>query len=236
MYNTIIFDLDDTLTHDKENIRVAFKFVLEYKGENYTDEKFERFYVIDKKTWRDRALGILKCPFEDDIKKKTEFFRASRFLKYFEDTISYEEAVKMNDIYLKGMMEHVVSRDGALEIVQYLYNKNYKLVVATNGPLIPLKTKLEKLQIAPYFSKIFSAEEVGFMKPRKEFFEGLLKKAEVFEKDRVLLIGDDLEKDIKGGIDNGIDTCWCNYTGEENKTDYIPKYEVHKLEELKEIL
>lgn len=236
MYNTIIFDLDDTLTHDKENIRVAFKIVLEYKGESYTDEKFERFYYIDKKTWRDRAAGKLITPFEDDIKKKTEYVRASRFLNYFENTISYEEAVKMNNLYINGMMEHVVSREGALEIIQYLYNKNYKLVVATNGPLIPLKTKLEKLKIAPYFLAIFSAEEVGFMKPKKEYFDGLLKKAQISEKESVLLIGDDLEKDIKGGLDNGLDTCWCNYTGEDNKTEYIPTYEIRKLEELRKIL
>ena len=36
MYDTIIFDLDDTLTDDCENIRQAFKIVLEYKKEYYT--------------------------------------------------------------------------------------------------------------------------------------------------------------------------------------------------------
>lgn len=236
MYNTIIFDLDDTLTNDKENIRVAFKKVLEYKKETYTDEKFDRFYQIDKKTWRDRASGKLTTPFEDDIKKKTEYVRASRFLNYFENTISYEEAVGLNNLYIYGMMENVVSREGTLDIIQYLYNKNYRLVVATNGPLVPLKTKLEKLKIAEYFSVIFSAEEVGAMKPKKEYFDGLFKKLQIYEKESVLLIGDDLEKDIKGGIDNGIDTCWCNYTGEENKTEYIPTYEINKLEYLKNIL
>ena len=69
IYNTIIFDLDDTLTDDCENIRQAFKIVLNYKKENYTDEKFERFYSIDKKTWRDRAAGKLITPYEDDIEK-----------------------------------------------------------------------------------------------------------------------------------------------------------------------
>jgi len=70
MYNTIIFDLDDTLTDDCENIRQAFKIVLEYKKEDYTDEKFERFYSIDKKTWKDRAAGQLITPYEDDIEKR----------------------------------------------------------------------------------------------------------------------------------------------------------------------
>lgn len=46
MYHTIIFDLDDTLTDDKENIREAFKIVMKYREENYNEEKFERFYMF----------------------------------------------------------------------------------------------------------------------------------------------------------------------------------------------
>lgn len=70
MYDTIIFDLDDTLTDDCENIRQAFKIVLEYKKEYYTDDKFEIFYNIDKKTWRDRADGRLITPYENDKEKR----------------------------------------------------------------------------------------------------------------------------------------------------------------------
>lgn len=32
------------------------------------------------------------------------------------------------------------------------------------------------------------------------------------------------------------DTCWCNYNNELKSTIYVPKYEIHKLEELKQIL
>ena len=184
--------------------------------------------------------GKIKTPFDNDKDptKKVEYIRSSRFLKYYENQISYEEAIILYNIYIKGMMEDVIPREGAFEIVKYLYDKNYKLIVGTNGPKIPLQTKLEKLKIDSYFDTIFSAEEVGFMKPQKPYFDGLLKKSNISDsdKDNIIIIGDDLLKDIKGGIDNGIDTCWCNYTGEENKTGYIPKYEINKLEELKEIL
>lgn len=236
MYKTIIFDLDDTLTDDCENIREAFKVVLKYKKEDYTDEKFKRFYDIDKKTWKDRVEGKLITPFEDDIIKKAEWLRASRFLKYFNNSITYDEAVEINNIYMEGMKEKVVSREGVLDIIKYLYDKKYNLVIATNGPKIPLKSKLEKLKIDKYISTIFSAEEVGFMKPYKQFYERLFEKAKITKKEEVLFIGDELKKDIKGGIENNIDTCWCNHNREKNLTEYIPKYEIHKLEELKEII
>lgn len=236
MYDTIIFDLDDTLTDDYENIKQAFKIVLDYKGEKYTDEKFEKFYAIDKKTWRDRAAGILVTPYENDVKKKTEWLRASRFLKYFGDSIDYDEAVNINDVYVEGMKKKVVAKDGALDIIQYLYNKNYNLVIATNGPKVPLKSKLEKLQIDKYLKFTFSSEEVGCMKPHVDYYEGLFKRIGNPIKENILFIGDELEKDIKGGIESNIDTCWCNYDNKSNSTTYVPKYEIHKLEELKQIL
>ena len=236
MYNTIIFDLDDTLTDDCANIREAFKIVLKYKKEVYTDAKFEIFYSIDKKTWKDIAVGKLITPYEDDIEKKAEWLRASRFLKYFGDSIDYNEAVHINNIYMDGMKKKVVAREGTLDIIKYLYNKKYTLIIATNGPTVPLKSKLKKLQIEKYFKTIFSADEVGFMKPHKEFYKGLLKKSGNPVKEKILFIGDELEKDIKGGIENNIDTCWCNYNNKEKSTIYIPKYEIHKLEELKQIL
>ena len=211
MYKVLIFDLDDTLTNNLENVKEAFKKVIEYRKEKFTEEKFSKFYNIDLKFWSDRANGKLLTPYEDNKEKKVEWLRANRFIKYFgENNISYEEAVKVNDIYMNGMKEKVVPRENCFEVIKYLYDKNYKIVIATNGPLIPLKIKIEKLDIFKYMDTIFSAEEIGFMKPSKEFYEGLMNKSNLKVKEDILFIGDDLEKDIKGGIENGIDTCWCN--------------------------
>lgn len=237
MYKVLIFDLDDTLTNNLENVKEAFKKVIEYRKEKFTEEKFSKFYNIDLKFWSDRANGKLLTPYEDNKEKKVEWLRANRFIKYFgENNISYEEAVKVNDIYMNGMKEKVVPRENCFEVIKYLYDKNYKIVIATNGPLIPLKIKIEKLDIFKYMDTIFLAEEIGFMKPSKEFYEGLMNKSNLKVKEDILFIGDDLEKDIKGGIENGIDTCWCNYDNIPNNLSYIPKYEIHNLVDLKNIL
>ena len=235
MYKTIIFDLDDTLTNDCENIREAFKIVLKYMKEDYTDEKFNRFYKIDKQTWANRAAGKLLTPYEDSIEKKAEWLRAYRFLKYFEDKISYEEAVHINEIYMNGMKKHVIARDNCYEVIKYLYDKEYKLVIATNGPIVPLRSKIEKLGITDDIDTIFSAEEVGYMKPHKAFYEGLLKKAKLTNLKDSLFIGDELEKDVKGAIENKIDICWCNYNNIINDK-YKINYEINNLKELENIL
>lgn len=235
MYKTIIFDLDDTLTDDKANIKEALKIVMKYMNIKYTENNFKRFYEIDKATWRDRAAGKLLTPYEDNNEKKTEWIRSSRFLKFFNNKITYEKAVKLNDIYMDGMKEHVVPREGTKEIIKYIFLKGYKIIIATNGPSIPLKTKIEKLGITEYVDTIFAADEVGYMKPHKQYYDGLLKKADITNTSEILFIGDDLDKDIKGGEENNIDTCWCNYNNEINNK-YNTKYEITNLIQLKEIL
>lgn len=236
MYKTIIFDLDDTLTNDLENTRNAFRVAMNFRNQEFTEEDFLRFHEIDVKTWRDRAAGKIITPYEDDKVKKTEWIRASRFIKFFgEENISYQEAVETNNAYMEGMKEKVVARPGALETIKYLSEQGYRLAIATNGPKIPLQTKIEKLGIANYINTVFSSEEVGFMKPFREFYDGLMKKLEITDRSEVLFVGDDLEKDIRGGIENGLDTCWCNYNNEINNK-YRCKYQIRKLEDLKGIL
>ncbi len=235
MYKTIIFDLDDTLTNDFENTKEAFKIVMQTINEEYTDEKFLKFYKIDKQTWADRAAGKLPTPYENDKEKKAEWIRAYRFLKYFESGVSYEEAVHINNIYMNAMKEKVVAREGCYEIIKYLHEKKYRLIIATNGPIIPLKVKLQKLHIMNFIDTIFSAEEVGFMKPHDVFYKGLFEKAKITTIKEILFIGDDLEKDVKGAVENSIDICWCNYKNEVNNK-YKIDYEIHNLKELEEIL
>lgn len=141
----------------------------------------------------------------------------------------------MSGIYMEGMKQNVVAREGCYETIKYLKEKGYKIVIATNGPIIPLKTKIDKISISKFVDSVFSAEEVGVMKPHKGFYDALFEKSKIIKSDEILFIGDQLDQDIKGAIENNMDTCWCNYKNEINNI-YELNYEIHKLKELKEIL
>lgn len=53
----------------------------------------------------------------------------------------------------------------------------------------------------------------------------------------MIIIGDSLTSDIKGGCAAGTDTCWYNPTGAANKDPAVRvDYEIGDLMELKEIL
>ena len=84
--------------------------------------------------------------------------------------------------------------------------------------------------------KIIISDEVGVNKPDKRIFEYAMNYFEIMDKSEVIMIGDSLGADIKGGQNAGIDTCWVNLRNNVNDTGIVPKYEVRKLEELFEIL
>ena len=77
---------------------------------------------------------------------------------------------------------------------------------------------------------------MGCQKPQRRFFDSALKNLGISNRSKVLVIGDSLAADIRGGIDAGLDTCWFNPTGAENATEWQPTYTVQGYEQLKPII
>jgi putative hydrolase of the HAD superfamily len=56
---------------------------------------------------------------------------------------------------------------------------------------------------------IFCFRSLGLRKPSQEFFDHILASVNA-EKDDIVMIGDDLEKDVYGALNCGIDAIWLN--------------------------
>ena len=83
---------------------------------------------------------------------------------------------------------------------------------------------------------IVISEEVGAAKPGKEIFETAFKMMGYPAKEEVLIIGDSLSSDIKGGSDFGIDTCWFNPGNLERNGEIKINIEIADLKKLPTIL
>ena len=99
-----------------------------------------------------------------------------------------------------------------------------------------VNNKLSKINAKEYLKGTFTAEEAGHMKPHHKFFEKFFSLINTYRTEDMLIIGDELEKDVLGGIKNGIDTCWFNMNKIANNTNFKPTYEINNLIELKNIL
>lgn len=240
-YKILIFDLDDTLIDNRENVKAAFIRMLEAEDKIYSDDEFNRWYEVDRKFWVDWQDGLIELPdkFKSETGKKTDDFldwvRAQRVLIYFDNMVSLERAIKLNTLYMEALVEEVQAIDGAQDTLKYLATK-YKILIATNGPKIATRHKLEKIGCAEYATEILSADMFGYMKPRIEFFEAIEERYQDFNRSDYLIIGDSLKSDVGFGMNAGIDSCWLNRNSEELKDEYKPTFVINQLVDLKQKL
>ena len=121
--------------------------------------------------------------------------------------------------------------DGALEVVTALA-KDHKLYLITNGIPAVQHTRLSLSPIRHHFQGITISGEVGCAKPNPRIFDAAFEGMGHPPKNEVLIIGDSLSADIRGGHDYGIDTCWYNPNGRTADPGLPITYTINSLHEM----
>ena len=133
-YEVILFDLDDTLIDNLENVRHAYTKMVESVGEHYTEEGFKKWYDLDKKFWIDfhEKKIIVPKEYQNPQELFVQYVRSLRYQMYFEGKISLEKAFEINELFLASLKEIVVPIDGVYETLKYLHEKhpNCKFIVS----------------------------------------------------------------------------------------------------------
>ena len=144
-------------------------------------------------------------------KLKTERFK--RFIDKID--MSFDEN-EFATTYMKYLGDGSFLFEGARKLIKDLSDK-YILSIVTNGLTVVQERRIKKSSIAKCFKDIVISEEIGIAKPHPDIFEHAIGNLGEFNKDEILMIGDNLSSDIKGGINYNIDTCWYNPNKKENK-------------------
>jgi putative hydrolase of the HAD superfamily len=120
-----------------------------------------------------------------------------------------------------------------IEILEYLVHKNYQLHLVTNGFEKIQYGKLKESNLTGYFKEVITSEASNSLKPHKEIFDYALMKAGATAEESIM-IGDNQDADIQGGINAGMDTIFVNHLG------VVPTvkatYTIQHLKELESIL
>ncbi|HMP95203.1 MAG TPA: HAD-IA family hydrolase, partial [Phnomibacter sp.] len=120
----------------------------------------------------------------------------------------------------------------ATEIVAYLRQKGYTLHLITNGFEEVQWGKLRNSGLQHAFAQVITSERAMALKPHKAIFDFALQQAGARRQESIML-GDNLDADIKGAMDAGLDTVFVNHLRET--TTLKPTYTVHHLRELEQI-
>ena len=236
-YKLVLIDLDDTLFDysktEKEAFRNTFKELGFFVESELGNEKKEEIYKKIKDRYKDVNLQLWK-DLEKGVVDKDKL-KVVRFEKIIEEFDLKYNPYKMSELYLKKLGEGIFPFEATEKLCEYLHSK-YKVGIVTNGIKKVQYPRIENSVIAKYIDKIIISDEVGVNKPDKRIFEYAINYFQIMDKAEVIMIGDSLGADIKGGQNAGIDTCWVNLRNNVNDTGIVSKYEVKKLEELFEIL
>ena len=125
--------------------------------------------------------------------------------------------------------------DHSYELLKELKGKIRQYAV-TNGTKVAQDRKLKSSGLAELFDDIFISEEVGAEKPTLEFFEQVWKKIGRYENDEVMIVGDSLTSDMRGGNNAGIVCCWYNPQKLSKDMEIKIDYEIDNLQQVLGIL
>ena len=236
-YKLVLIDLDDTLFDYPKTEKTAFRNTFEELGffveSELSKDKKEEIYEKIKDRYKDVNFQLWKDLEKGAVDK--DRLKVVRFEKIIEEFDLKYDPYEMSELYLKKLGEGIFPFEATEKLCEYLHSK-YKVGIVTNGIKEVQHSRIENSTIAKYIDKIIISDEVGVNKPDKRIFEYAMNYFEIMDKSEVIMIGDSLGADIKGGQNAGIDTCWVNLRNNVNDTGIVPKYEVNKLEKLFEIL
>ena len=225
-YKLLLFDADETLFDFKKAERYAFLKTLEDFKINYDKEECRKIYHdINSEIWKE---------FEQGTRTSSEL-KVERFNRLFKKIHIVNDANLFSIAYINHLSEASFIYDKTLEVLEYLKDK-YRLAIITNGLLDVQNKRIRQSKIAHYFEEIVISDEIKIAKPKAELFEYTLYKLNFKDKRGVLMIGDSLSSDIRGGINAKIDTCWLNVEGKEKPSDMSITYIINDILELKDIL
>ncbi len=230
MFDTVFFDLDNTILDFNKAERIALTRTLEELGMVSTAEICTRYSVINMEQWRLLEKGVIT---RSEVKLR-------RFRRLFEELgvdVAPEEAAAKYESFL-GIGHYFI--EGAQELLKELFG-TYRMYLVTNGTASVQKRRIASAGLSGYFEDIFISEEIGFHKPDVRYFESCFSKIPSFSRGKAVIVGDSLTSDIQGGINAGIRTIWFHpqggvSAGESVEKSIVPDRELYSLSKLPKLL
>ena len=208
-YQTILFDLDGTLTDPGTGITNSVAYALKKYGITVED--------------RTELYKFIGPPLHESFEK---FYGFSR-----------EEALRAVDYYReyyrdKGIYENIVY-DGVEAMLEKLYEGGKKIILATSKPEIFAREILRYFNLEKYFCYAAGANLDGTRTDKAEVIEYALREGCVEDKSTAVMIGD-REHDIIGANKNGLDSIGVlfGYGSREELENADATYIVETVEEI----
>lgn len=210
-YKTLIFDYDGTIHESMTIYYQAFLKAYQYLVDNGLQES--RVWTKDEVS---KFLG----------QNPKEMWGS------FQPKLSDKTIETVSLIVGEAMLESIKNRqahlyDGALEVLETLKDKGYKLIYLSNSKTYYMQAHIEAFQLDRYFDKFVCSEMYNYI-PKKDILKTFIHELDL----PAIMIGDRIH-DMETGYDNHIDTIACLY-GYGDESEFIDA--TYKIENIKALL
>ena len=214
----IIFDFDGTLINSIPDLTIAInRMLLHYNLRPLTVHQVAPFVGNGVKPLVKRSL---ECSFPDR-ELSNEFL---------------EEAVAVYfSAYHGNPCQETYLYPGVLETLQYLHQKEYKMVICTNKPYRFIEPILDKLSIKSFFTYWIGEDSLAEKKPNASPLLHLAKVTDT-KVENCIMVGDS-KNDILAAKNAGMQNIGVSYGYNYNEqiSDYEPSLVVNHFLELKDL-
>jgi HAD superfamily hydrolase (TIGR01509 family) len=148
----------------------------------------------------------------------------------FGDTLA-DEATEVKDETLTTQTAELIP--GAAELVRELRERGYPLALVADGRPGTYANVLKQHGLYDMFDVFAISEEVGVEKPHPAMFVYALEKLAIRPSDygRTIMVGNYLERDIKGANDLGMISVWLDWSPRRPKKpadpSEVPDHTIH---------
>ena len=228
-YRHLFFDLDHTLWDFERNADETLRTLFERhdlgRYGTFTVEEFiARYQDINHALWRLYQAN----------KITQQQLRATRFVRTLSrlGVPEHEVPTEISEQFTEILPQKKAVFPHTHETLNYLQTK-YELHLITNGFNDVQYRKLESSDLTKYFGQIVTSEHSGCLKPDPQMFAHALKAAGAAAAES-LMVGDNLECDVLGAFNAGIDQVYFNPARRRHFAQTT--YEIASLAELREFL
>ena len=224
-FDFVLFDADNTLFDFDRAEHEALKGVLAAHGYPTDQATLEVYLAANRDLWARFDRGEVT----------QAYLVVERFAAFVRAMGGHDDPAQFNRDYLDRLARGAFLLPGAEELCRALAPR-CTLAIVTNGVARAQRGRFEGSPLAGLVSHLFISEELGAAKPDPAFFAAVLRALGDPPKDRVLMVGDNLATDVRGGLEAGLPTVWYDPRGLSNSTPWAPTWTVETYSQLEALI
>ena len=209
-YDVLLCDADDTVLDFQTAMRTSIINAARQLKIKASDKVIiGEFADITKHVWR-------KLENEGLTRDELDSLR----FKMLKDRLGEQfDPSQMSYLFMVEMKKTGYLIDGATDFLSAVRARGIKVYIITNGFAHIARERLKAVE--NYVDGVFISDEIGYNKPDPRFFDYVFETLGITDKSKVLVFGDSINSDIRGGKMSGVDTCLFDIGGmQQSDADY----------------